>query len=379
LDVPKLPVLIRAELDKILPSFGSSMNPVDCTGQLINEPELLERALSLLAEAENIDGIIVFIGLMDGYEDTFIATLQKVLQKTDKYLALSWMAPPAEAVEKARKVGIPTLTDPARMVRTIQMLVEYNESIESTTEALKSNSHRNNGKIVNIRDRIEAYRKSGRYILSEYESKAILKDYGIPVPISGLATGVDEAVKIAEEIGYPIVMKIESPDILHKTDAKCVKIGIKDSSEFSKSFSGILENAFSYKPDANVLGVNIQEQVSDSVEIIVGIKQDPVFGPCIMLGMGGIMVELIKDVSLRVLPITHADVKKMISELKTSKLLYGYRGKPAADIDALVDVIMRFGEMALDFEDLVSEMEINPLFVTQHGVMAGDAIISLKE
>ncbi|MEW6663082.1 MAG: acetate--CoA ligase family protein [Bacillota bacterium] len=379
LKVPKLSQQVRRELDKILPSYASSMNPVDCTAQLINQPELLERALSLLVQADNVDVVIVFIGLMDGYEDRFIKTVQNVFQATDKYLVLSWMAPPPGVVEKARNEGLPILTDPARTARTVSMLAECSEAWGRPTVASPTLQVDRAEKINYARQKLIEMRDCGKLKLSEYESKTILQEYGIPIPTTGLASSAEEAKRIATEIGYPVVMKVESPDILHKTDAKCVKVGIQDAAGVGAAYQEILKNAYSYNPDAKVLGINIQQMVSNSVEVLLGIKQDPIFGPCLMLGVGGALVELVRDFSLRVLPVERNQLEEMVGELKAVKLLQGFRGGPAGDIASLVDTMRLIADFAWQLKDIVAEMEINPLFVTPTGVVAGDALIVLRE
>lgn len=378
MELPMLNPELRKELDKIMPSFASSANPVDTTAQLVNDPTLLEKALTIISKDDNIDSILVFIGLMDGYEDTFIKTVKKVQKTTDKYIMLSWMSPPLGAVDKAKAVGLPILTDPYRSVRALSMLAEFNEKVLNSEEVEEKEVPLPEESIKAIRAKITQIKAEGRIKLSEYESKELLALAGVPIPKTGLASTCKDVCRIAKEIGFPVVMKIESSDILHKTDARCVKLDIKSEEEVKVAFHEIMANAKAYKADAVIDGINVQKQITQGVEMIVGVKQDSIFGMNIMLGAGGILVELLNEVSLRVLPVTKSEVTKMLGSLKINKMLKGFRGAPPADIEALIDCVMAVGQLALTVQDMVKEMEINPLFVTPEGVFAGDALISLE-
>lgn len=227
---------------------------------------------------------------------------------------------------------------------------------------------------------INSAKTDNRKELLEMESKQLLEAWGIPVNRTLLAKDVNEAVRIAREIHYPLVAKIASPDILHKSDAKGVIIGIGSELELRQAYNDILKNAKAYKPSARITGVTIQEYLPQAREIIVGAVQDPSFGATVMFGLGGTWVEVLKDISFRLAPINVEDARDMIKEIKGYPVLSGLRGTPPADIDAIVDLIQKTGQLAYEFPE-ITELDINPIFVfnTGKGVMAVDARIVLGE
>ena len=378
LKIPQLLPETKRRLREILPAFAAVTNPVDCTAQLINDPTLLEKGLQILTSAENIDGIVVFINLYDGYERHVADTIKRVSEKTDKYIMICWMSPTQGAVELFRKENIPILTDPGRTVNALKMLLDCYKGLQRVDIQKEVITPVDETQINAVKDYLLNMKSQGIVKLSEYESKQVLKIFKLPVPEDDMVDTVEAAVRAAERIGYPVVMKIESPDILHKTDAKCVKLGINNAEEIQTAFNEITINAKTYNSNAKILGINIQKQVEESIEMIVGIRQDPVFGPCIVIGSGGIMAEIIKDYTIRLLPVSKIDVAEMIEELKVGKLLKGFRGRIHVDINYFLDMITNLGNIAYALRDIISEMEINPLFISEEGVKAGDAMIILK-
>jgi acetyltransferase len=215
--------------------------------------------------------------------------------------------------------------------------------------------------------------------LSEFESKKKLAEWNIPSAESRLVNSLSEMDAVVAELGFPLVAKISSADILHKTDIGGVKLGITDAETAKKAFVDILANAKKHCPDANVEGVLVQKMVDKGLEIIIGVKNDPQLGPAVMCGLGGVFVELFKDVSLCPAPISKKEAEEMVLSLQSAKLLTGYRGSAPLDIDALVKVIMNVGEMAKAQKDTLVEMDINPLFVYEKGVCAVDAVLAYTE
>ncbi|MHB1276737.1 MAG: acetate--CoA ligase family protein, partial [Candidatus Humimicrobiaceae bacterium] len=202
----------------------------------------------------------------------------------------------------------------------------------------------------------------------------------IRVPQAITARDISEAKAFTKKVGYPVVLKIDSPDILHKTDVGGIKVGIKDDSELEAGFNDIINSVKAKKPEANIRGISIQEMIVDKQETIIGINKDPQFGPMIMFGLGGIYVEILKDVSFRIAPITESDAREMIEEIKTIKLLKGARGSKPSDIDSIVEIILKISQLVTDFPEIM-EMDINPLFVKAEGLgsIAGDVRIRIKE
>jgi len=217
-----------------------------------------------------------------------------------------------------------------------------------------------------------------RSSLLEHEAKEICIQCRIPVPEFALVNTVDEAVKNADRVGYPVVLKIVSPDIIHKTEAGGVLVGLEDSKSVESGFGRILDNAKRYKPNAKIVGVLVQKMAPQATEVIVGAIKDPQFGQTVMFGVGGIFVEIMKDVTFRVAPITKTDAMQMIHEIKAYPILKGYRNLPPADEGAIVDTLMRVSDLAMDFP-VISEIDLNPVMVYEKGASVVDARIILEK
>jgi len=220
-------------------------------------------------------------------------------------------------------------------------------------------------------------RKEGRNYLLEPEAKIVCMEYGIPVTRFKVAITEDEAIKFADQIGYPIVLKIISPDILHKFDVGGVMLNLKNTREVKDAYKKILENTKKHKPEAKIVGVLVQEMAPSSTEIIVGATKDPQFGPALMFGLGGIFVEVLKDVTFRIAPINQSDAREMITEVKGYPILKGYRGQPPADIDAIVKILLNTSRLIMDHME-IKELDLNPIMVYEKGAKTVDARIILE-
>ena len=220
-------------------------------------------------------------------------------------------------------------------------------------------------------------RKEGRKALLEPEAKTICTEYGIPVTKFKVASNQKEASKFADEIGYPVVLKIVSPDIIHKSEAGGVIVNLKTPTEVNLGYNKILENVKKYKADAKIVGVLVQEMAPSSTEVIVGAIKDPQFGQTVMFGLGGIFVEVLKDVNFRIAPLSADDAKEMITELKAYPLLKGFRNMPPADIDALVGILCSTSRLVLDNPE-IKELDLNPVLAYQKGAKTVDARIILE-
>jgi len=223
---------------------------------------------------------------------------------------------------------------------------------------------------------IENIKSKGRNALTEYESKMILSSFGIPATKEILATSPEEAVKAAKGMGFPVVMKVVSPHILHKTEAQGVRINLRSAQEVTRAFNEILKNANRYEPGLKIDGILVQEMVKEGVETIVGTTYDETFGPTIMFGLGGIYVEVLKDVSFRIIPINLSDAEEMIHDIKGYEILRGVRGRETSEIEALMDTLVKVSSMVEQVK-MIKSMDINPLFVGKKGVKAADARIIL--
>ena len=218
---------------------------------------------------------------------------------------------------------------------------------------------------------IQIAKKEKRSLL-ETEAKELLREYGIPVPDFKLIKSEDEIAGLAKEINFPIVMKIVSPDIIHKTDAGGVKVGIKDEEEAMATYQEIISKAKKYNKNAKISGVIVYPMVPQGTEIIIGMMKDPHFGPVIMFGLGGIFVEVLKDISFRILPIEERDAWEMITEIKGSKILKGVRGEGSKDIKAIKKLLMKISQLVMENPE-IKEIDLNPAFVFDKGLQVVDA------
>jgi acyl-CoA synthetase (NDP forming) len=220
-------------------------------------------------------------------------------------------------------------------------------------------------------------RKEKRTLLTEIESKELLKSAKIPVVDTKLATSKTEAVELAKKMGFPVVMKIVSPDIVHKTDSGGVKLGVQNGTQAGKAYSEIIANVKKHDPRAKIVGVSVQKMARPGVEVIIGMTKDAQFGPVIMFGLGGILVEVLKDVSFRIVPMTKRDAAEMIEEIKGYPLLKGYRGSEPANIPYLEELIVKVSDF-VDKNPEIKELDLNPVFAYKDGGIAVDARVILE-
>lgn len=222
----------------------------------------------------------------------------------------------------------------------------------------------------------ETVRNEGRKVLSVYESKKVLELEGFPVNKFELASSKEEAIQIAQKLSFPLVAKIVSPQIVHKTDIAGVIVGLRDLDEVGEVYDQITAAAHDKAKDAKIDGILLEEMVKDGTEIIIGSTIDPVFGRIIMFGLGGVFVEVLEDVSFRLVPLTRYDAKEMIAEIKAAKVLDGFRGRPPADKEAIEDLILKTAEFVTKY-DKITEFDMNPVFALKKGVTIVDARIVL--
>ncbi|MDB5926870.1 MAG: coA-binding domain protein [Betaproteobacteria bacterium] len=366
------------KLRKFIPSFGSLLNPVDVTAAIFNDLTLINRTMQAIIDDPGVDCVAMINASLQGdLATTIAAEIVAVAKKTDKPVFLAWSARDVlaqEAYALLDEARIPHYKSPVRCGRAMVAVSWY-------AQAKRRNAAQRNEKPLTIEKPSARQALAGRTAdIAEHEAKRILAEYGIPVTQESLATTAGEAVTIARRIGYPVAIKVQSPDISHKTEAKAVKLGIADDAALQAAYDDVLANARAYKADARIEGVLIQEMVKGGIEAILGVTNDPLFGPAVMFGLGGIFAEVLKDVSFRLAPVTPAVAREMIAEIKGYPVLAGVRGKPAADIAALADAIVRVSALAIDLKDHLAELDINPLFVMEkgRGVKAADALIKPK-
>ena len=375
MQVPPLSAATTDKLRDIVPSFGSLVNPIDVTAAIFSDLSMIGRTLNAVLDDPNVDSIaMINASLMGDLAASVAREIVAVAKHSKKPIFLAWsardsVAPEAYAMLDAEK--IPHYKSPVRCGRALSALSWYAEALRRA-EALRADTA---PVITSVHAReLLAGRTDD---VTEFAAKRVLAQYGIGVTREDLATSREQAVALAQRIGYPVVMKVQSPDISHKTEAKAVRLGIASDADVAAAYDEILRNAKAYKQDARIDGVLVQEMVSGGIEAILGVTNDKLFGPAVMFGLGGIFAEVLKDVAFRIAPVTKAAALEMIAEIKGYAVLTGARGAAHADVDALADAIVRLSALALDLKDQIAELDINPLFVFPkgQGVKAGDALI----
>jgi acetyltransferase len=273
--------------------------------------------------------------------------------------------------------GIPVFDFPERAVHALSELYKYTLSRDRLMDEKIPRFKADRKKVEKI---IADVRKDKRRILLGSETHAIAEAYDIPVARIRLATNAEEAKALAEELGYPVVLKIASPDIVHKSDIGGIRVGLKTPEEVETNFNEIMENAKKHMPDAKIYGIDVQEMAEKGKELIIGCSRDVQFGPMIMFGTGGIYVNFLKDISFRLAPMTRTDASELIMETKMGKLLSGVRGEAPSDVEAIQDTILKISQLVTDFEEII-ELDINPAFGYEKGkgVSAVDVKITIGE
>jgi 4-hydroxybutyrate---CoA ligase (ADP-forming) len=357
---------IKDEIAKVIPPYGSPRNPVDIVGDA--DYLRFEKVLLLVLAHPNVGSVVTMCtpSATLNYDDLARVLVKMSQQFSNKTILASLMGL-AEGIEN-RKImsegGVPYYLYAEPAIKTLKTMYDFKKWVDkASTKAPTLQFTKDTDKVKSI---FENVRKHGRANLLEEEGYEVLQAYGFPTPQSILCTTEQEGIDAARQIGYPLVMKIVSPDIIHKSDAGGVKVGVKTDDELKSAFRAITENALKYKSDAKIKGVLVQEMVKSAKETILGASQDPTFGPVIMFGLGGIYVEVLKDVVFRVAPIDEQEAINMVESIKTIKLLKGVRGEKPSDLKAIADSLQRLSQLVVDFQE-IKEFDINPLLVLEEG------------
>lgn len=350
------------KLRKKLPPAANVYDPVDVLGDA--SAELYAHALDYVLEDINVNGIIVLVSPQSMTDVPGIAekVAEKIKQSKKPILCnFAGGIRIAAGEEVLNSYGIPNYSSPERAVASMSALCNY-QSIKNRKQEQPAiyNSDTTFARSV-IDDASSQNRRT-----HGLESMDILKAYDIPVVESKIAKTLPEAIKAAENIGYPVVMKILSPDISHKTDVGGIRLNLKHADDVERAYNSMMSDVRHYMPDATVTGVQLQQMISGGKEIIIGMDRDPQFGPLLMFGLGGTYVEFLKDVSFAVAPITVAEAKHMVSSIKTYPLIAGVRGEAASDIDSIIQTLLKVSQLVTDFPEML-EFEINPLMVMPEG------------
>ena len=364
----KLAVLSQETRDKLeegLPAAAATGNPIDILGDA--EPDRYKLAAALALEDPNVHSLVVLLtpqAMTDSME-----TAKNLVEVSKKYpekpivtifMGGNWVV---NASKYLKKKGIPCFNFPEKGIKTLNALYQRARYLKLPELEAKSFSEVDQDKVRSI---FRTVREDNRHVLLPHEAAAVANAYGIRTPEIRLATSSEEAIGYAEEIGYPVVLKIVSPDILHKTDYGGVELNLTNSDMVRIAFDEIMRKSRRGQPLAKIYGVSVDKMVAKGREMIIGMSRDPQFGPMVMFGLGGIYVNFLKDVAFRLAPLNERDAQQMMEETKSYTLLQGVRGETRADIPALRDTLLRVGDLIWDFPE-ISEMDINPVFVYDEG------------
>lgn len=364
------------ELEQFLPDAASAANPVDVLGDA--RADRYKFALEQVLSDPHVDGVLVILTPQAMTEIVETAeAVAEIASRVDIPLLACFMgeARVKAGVEVLEANNIPNYAFPERAARVFQAMIKYRDyqlkplPVFETMEADRDS----------VRKTIDRVLGEGRVSIGDAEARSIITAYGMDIPPSEIAEIPERAAEIASKMGYPVVLKIASPDILHKTDVGGVKVGLGNPTDVRDAFELMTYRAQRYLPEARLWGCLVQKMVPPGLEILIGMNRDPQFGPLVTFGLGGIYVEILKDVAFRVAPYAREEVNEMLSEIRTSALLDGVRGEPPVDREAIIDAIMRVGQLVIDFPE-IAELDINPFVVYPegHGGIAIDMRLILK-
>ena len=372
--------LSKETIDKLksfLPAAANFYNPIDVLGDA--RADRYKKTLEVVINDNNVNAIVVLLTPQAMTQPLKTAkAIAEVLNKNSRSIPVvtSFIggAEVATAVKFLNENNIPSFDIPEEAIDTLGIMMEHTDWKSRLSYPIESFDV-NKEEVKRVFDHCKV---EERLELGELEAREILKAYGIRVPEAELASDIDAAKEIAKRIGYPLVLKIVSPNILHKTDVGGVRVGIENEKELEEAYDDILFHVKRYMPDVNIRGILIQEFIRDKKETIIGMSEDPQFGPMIMFGLGGIYVEALKDVAFRIAPLSRHEAREMIEEVKTVSLLKGTRGEDPSDIESIIEIMLKVSQLVMDFPEIV-EMDINPLFVKKQGEgsIAGDVRIRI--
>ncbi|MHA1165349.1 MAG: acetate--CoA ligase family protein, partial [Alphaproteobacteria bacterium] len=367
LEVPELDAQARAEIDTYLPAYGTSQNPVDGTAQAIREIGYAELA-RLVSKSNNVDGVVMVTSARkkNGY-DGERENIFRVARECEKPIVCwSYTWPHQISSELFAEAGLPLHTNMRNCARTMAALVHYRAFCDRALETRENQSSSTAQSHQNRMNTGKSLGKAGRFVC-EYEAKNILAAYGIGTSSNYLVANADEAIAVADKLDGKVVLKIQSPDILHKTDSGGVALNLETAEEIRTACDTMIENARTSFPDAEIKGILVEPMAAAGIEVILGVNHDPKFGPMLMVGLGGIHVEVLGDVAFAPVPLAHTVAHELLRKLKGAHILDGLRGTPASDIGSLVELMVSLSHFAADHADTIAEIDLNPIIVHSEG------------
>lgn len=359
----------RAVLKQLVPEYGSVNNPFDMTAGIGYNAPVMSKALQTISADSSVDFIVIgYTMIPEMWDDTSEHMVQAIemaqAESRNTLKPIFWLSyvehtRHPETRQRCEQCGVPVLPSGHYGMMVMKKICDFiNFHFEDHKLGLPNTSN-----------------QAFAVPLSEYDSLCRLKSFGISIPPQRVAATVEEALAAAEELGYPLSCKIHSPDIQHKSDVGGVKLNLQTPEHLEEAFAEIMKNVSANRPDARLEGVLLKPMLKSGVEIIIGVVNDPQFGPNVMVGLGGVFVELFKDVQMALAPISKNQALQMISSLKSYKLLTGYRGSPKVNIDSLAELLVKVGDFALANKDTLKELDINPVFACEDGVSIADALL----
>jgi len=361
LDVPTLPQPLQDQLRAGIPDYGMVSNPVDVTGNVVNDPGFVRTAMEALAVSDAIDAIVVYAPgyMLDRMADDLCAVAEK-----HPRLIVAIDTGAAKTRDQLRAGGVPVFEDIGVAVSALSPFLLWQE-------------RRKHNPWLQVRSQPAPARAALAGRADEHTTKRYLAEFGVQPVDEAIARTADEAATVAGRLGFPVVLKVLSADIAHKTEAGGVRLRLGNAQEVRKAFDEVMASARAYAPTAQIDGALLQKMEAGQAELILGATRDPVFGMTLTVGLGGVLTELYKDVSHRVLPVDEAMARDMLGELKAFPLLTGYRGRPLGDVEAACRAIAGFSRAVLALQEQADEVEVNPLLVKEQGqgVRALDALV----
>ena len=352
---------IRKKIDAVIPPWGSSRNPVDIVGDA--DFNRFENVLNEVLKHKNVGSVISMCTPSATLDYDKLAKVIVSMSKKYKKTMLASLMGLDEGITNREILAngdVPYYTYAEGSIRALRAMLTFTNWIKNPPGKITKFTVKKD-KVKKILDKAK---KEKRSALLEEEGQEILKAYGFPLPASKLAKNKKEAVSTAKKIGFPVVLKIASPQIIHKSDAGGVKVNLKNAKDVENAFDTIIKNAKKYNKKADIKGVLVVEMVKGGKEMIIGSKLEPGFGPVVMLGMGGIYVEVLKDVTFKLAPMTNIEADDMISSIKTKKILEGVRGEKPSDVKKLSECIQRLSQLVTDFNE-IKELDMNPVLVME--------------
>jgi acetyltransferase len=382
LEFPDLSPATKDELSKIMPAFASIANPMDVTAEAVARPGLLTQAAEVILTDPNVENLVMFFGIVPGAHERLATGIAHVAQGTDKLVMMTWFPlPRGDIWMNLARAGVPVFSEPARGIRALSKMVQCVEAREKSLAPRTVRIESSPGLESTVREILDQAKHQGQSALSEVEAKSLLKALGLTVPRGGLARSAAEARSLLSDIGSAVALKASSPDLLHKTEAGVIRLGLKGPDDVERAYEEIVAKAKQWNSQARLDGVLVEEMIGgDTREVIIGARQDLRFGPVVTFGLGGVFVEAIRDFTVWPAPLTLDEARVMIRSLHGYRILTAFRGRPAGDLEAVAQVLCQVGQIACVWRDRIAELEINPLFVLPEGsgVIVGDALAALR-